>query len=317
MSRGFGQYARITIRTSGGQVLLRSDDLRVDFDIRHIAGFSRGAFTVYNLAPSTVKAVLAGGVYVGLEVALHDGPTVTLADGMYASNVVDVIDVPNTRLTLYCIDTLRKTVLDKRVDVRVKNPTLRTMLSSVNRAAGYTEEPEFENFPDGYLDMKAPARVVHASGSVQSINKRLSKQNSFIQYAVNGKLKYVYQPNHKNVNSTLQGAGSGRVLLDTRDMRSNPKLGPSTCLIDSNLDPRISPGKVLDISNLLTADTSLDFDALAVATNILRQTVSGNTRYQGIQVQHKGSNFTDKWNTVVQATRPTPGSFLGADSWFK
>ena len=53
------------------------------------------------------------------------------------------------------------------------------------------------------------------------------------------------------VDGTDLDSTEAEVILQTNAMRSNPKVGIASATIDSNLDPRIAPTTVLDLSKLI------------------------------------------------------------------
>ena len=133
-------------------------------------------------------------------------------------------------------------------------------------------------------------------------------------------LRFLYMPTYDNVRQCdLYDTSLPSITLSTDEMRSNPKLGPSNLSIVSNLNPNIKPTSVLDISQLLTAGTSISDEDLQVAENILKDSVSGHSRYQTHGVRHSGSNWANIWNTSCMAYSPTPGTSASNDptNWWK
>jgi hypothetical protein len=84
----------------------------------------------------------------------------------------------------------------------------------------------------------------------------------------------------------------------------------------SNLDPRIRPLSVIDISKLVTASTSLTGDELVHPPGYLKSHVAGVSHYQVLSVVHTGSNYTNSWETTVSASRPTRGVSMPTFGWF-
>jgi hypothetical protein len=95
----------------------------------------------------------------------------------------------------------------------------------------------------------------------------------------------MYKPDLKDLLLTELADQKPDIVLDVRNMRSNPKIGPAILSINSNLDGRIKPSSVLDISQLFTAGTSTDSEVLEVANNFLKNSVAGFTKYQALTVQ--------------------------------
>jgi len=60
----FGQYVRLEVKDRNNAVVLTTDSLRVDFDIRDVVGWVRAKIDIYNLSPSTITKLMGGENYV-------------------------------------------------------------------------------------------------------------------------------------------------------------------------------------------------------------------------------------------------------------
>ena len=147
--------------------------------------------------------------------------------------------------------------------------------------------------------------------------ERLGAANKFNVYTEDGNIVFMYKPDYKNLVDTDMYTSEGDIILDTKNMRANPKIGPATLSVLSNLDPYIKPTTILNTSKLLTAGTSTDQNTLEVAENYLQDKVAGSDKYQTLSVQHKGSNWTPEWSTQAAATSPTPGTTMPSTTWFR
>lgn len=316
----FGQYVKITVSDEGGGVLLVSDDLRIDFDIRNTAGWARGKFSIYNLDTETVGSLRSKGRYVSVDVGLHDGPITNLVDGMYISNSMDERQVPDTVLNMFTYSAVKNAVLDKHIDAKVIAVDLYGLVQKILREGGYNFIPQFKSFPKEVLYKQYPYErsVRNVSGTVGSLLDKLAYQHGFNYFIVGGKLTFVYRPHVKNVKETDLYAEKGDlIVLSTTNMRNNPKLGIGRIDIQANLDPAITPGARIDISKLLTAGTSLTSETLAVTPNMLQDSVSGAAIYQVLETRHAGSNWTPEWLTSTLALSEVSGTLMKTgDKWF-
>lgn len=312
----FGQYVKMDVHTEAGELIFSTDSLRIDFDIRHIQGWSRAKFTVLNLAPETIAKIGSGGNYVSVYASLHDQEPVLIADRMYISNALEEKLVPQSHFNMYCYSKLRRAYLERQVDIQVEAPALRKVITETIRATGFSGAIEFKHFPSQVLEYKPPRKSTKKQGSLIEILELMGQENRFNVYTVGNKFVLMYKPTAKNVEDTDFYSSNGDIVLATSNMRSNPKLGPATLKVYSNLDSTIIPTSILDISNLLTIGTDTSQDALEVAENILQNSVAGFVKYQAISVQHVGSNWTKEWRTIVAATSPTPGTTMNTERWW-
>lgn len=317
--RKFGQYVLLQVHNEKGDLIFQTDSLKVDFDVRHIKGWSRAKFTITNLSANTIRNISDANSknFVTIYTALHDSPLGLVADRMYISNAIEEVVVPESIFSLYCYSKLRKLFLEKQVDIKISKPTLRKIIDSCLRNAEFKGTHDFKHFPSAILDFESTGRAsTRRQGSLISILDTLGDEYKFNTYTDSNRFIFMYKPDSKNVTDTDFYTSEGDIKLSTTNMRTNPKIGPSTLSIISNLDTRIKPATVLDISNLLTLGTDTPEQTLQVAENYLREKVAGFSKYQTLAVQHKGSNWADVWFTQVSATSPTPGISMATTKWW-
>lgn len=315
----FGQYVRLKIESRANALVFETDDLRVDFDIRDVAGWVRAKIEIYNLATETIKKITNGENYATITTSLHGGEETILAKHLYISNTTNEFALPDEITKLFCYSSLKRTTLEKQITINVGQPSLANCMNSIKTAAGYDGEIIYKQFPDGYKDQIPDNPTSKLEGSILSIIETLGKEYRFQQYADGNDIVLMYQVNPKNRSSTSLDEGEGDVILSTNNMRSNPKIGPSTISIHSNLDANIKPASVIDISNILTAGTSVSEGTLEVAAGIIKDSVAGYRKYQIYKIQHKGSNWTGDWSTNATGVAPTQGFTMSNNegSWFK
>ena len=297
----------------GGDLILDATGLRIDFDINHIPGYARAKFEIYNLTEEAVRNLMSGERYVTLKTQLHDGKVQTLAKRFHISNAIDELKLPNRITSLYCFDNLRGTFLDQELNETVLKPTLKRSINHILDKLKFKGPREFLSFPEGLMDEAGLKGQRPMQGTLLDILLRLGREFNFMTHTKNGGLSFMYLPDDNNVSKTDLGTRDV-ITLNTRSMRSNPQIGMATCKINSNLDGRITPTTLIDLSKLLTVSTLESDEALSV-TNGLTETFSRNSRYQAFAVQHKGSNYTEEWSTIISGLAPTKGKLLSTVTW--
>jgi hypothetical protein len=308
MIREFGQKVTLEIRRADKSLIMSSNGLRVDFDIRLINGYSRGTIKVYNLSPEMVGQIIGGENYATLKVKLHDGVEHTLISNYLISNAYEEKKVPNSITSLFCFDSLRKDVLEKPVEKLVQQSSLKNLGDALLSATGFKSgKIEYKSFPDEKLNA-IPLKPRPLTGSVNSNLIALSKEFNFNYYTDSTSLIMMYKPTIDDVNLTSLASARGDLKVDVNNLRANPVLGPSTISLISNLDPAIKPTGVIDTADMLTASVSTDEEVLQLARKFISDTISGFSKYQIISVEHRGSNFTKQWDTVVTAVAPEKSS---------
>lgn len=314
----FGQYVLIQVHNEKDVLVFETDSLKIDFDIRNISGWSRAKFTLTNLAPDTIRKIgnAENNNYVTLYTALHDGVPELVAHRMYISNALEEIKVPESTFNMYCYSKIRQQYMEEQIDIKVERPTLRNVVNSVIRASKFKGTIVYKHFPSGVLDYNPPRPWSRQQGSMLSALTLLGEQNNFNTYTEGNTIVVMYKPNSKNVSDTDLYTSTGDITLSTTNMRANPKIGPAMLSVVSNLDPRIKPSTVVDISELLTLGTDVSEGALQTAEKYLSQKVAGFSKYQVLATQHKGSNWTGDWITQITATSPTPGTTMSTDKWW-
>ncbi len=315
----FGQYVRIKVQNGSGGVVFETDNLRVDFDIRNIPGFSRAKFDLYNLNPETVRSLTHGENYVTLTVSMHGGPEQVLANHMFVSNALEVPDLPESVTTLFCFPGMRKKFLEKVIDTEVLRPSLRRSVQQMTDEIGFDGEVNYVHFPADTVDHIPPTPQMHYQGTFLDIMESLGTAYGYKIYTKGDDLDLMCIPNAKNVASTNLFSSPGQIQLTTTQMLNNPKIGPATLSIEALLNGDIQPASILDISNILFADTAQGDEILQLSQDFLTSKVAGSAKYQTLGVQHRGSNWTKLWQTKANATSPQPGlSMPTSDSaWFK
>tara|TARA_R110000744_G_scaffold208461_13_gene327201 strand:+ start:3912 stop:4862 length:951 start_codon:yes stop_codon:yes gene_type:complete len=310
------QYVSIDVwdQPEGGNRVFFADGLRIDFDVRLIPEFNRATFTIYNMNNAQITSLMDGDRYVTLKTRLHDGRIYTIANKFYVNNATDQVIAPDRITKLFCQDKLRKLYSEQQVDLEIKYPSLSNMIDQVLDSTGHEGARVFTSFPIGLVDElgKAPSRPQH--GNVQQCLRRLGNEFNFETYTYEGGYYFMYKPDISNVASTDLATRAPDVMLQTQAMRANPKIGIANATINSNLDPRIRPTSLIDISQLFTIEADADESTLQLANNFLKN-FSNYNKYQSFAVQHKGSNYTAEWSTIINALSPTSGKLMKTVAW--
>jgi hypothetical protein len=314
MALKFGQVVRILVTDVNGGVVIESNQLRVDFDIRHLNGYARAKVDIYNLIPTTVSALEGGRI--SIFTSLHGQPEQLIADKLTVSNVVDQPVVPSNITSLYCFSFSRLAVTENQIDIDIPKPTLKRLIEGILSNAGWEGKIEYWDFPTGYLDYEPPRGTGKHVGSAEEQLMKLGAMHGFKFYLENDVIRIMYIATATNQASTDFATRPLDVVLDTLNMRSQPKIGPGQLKIAANLDANIKPCGILDISNIMFADTSVGPDTLELVQGFISDKLSGLTRYQTVSVQHKGSNYTSQWTTFAVGYSPTEGNIMNSEAWF-
>ena len=313
----FGQYVLLTVHGATGSVVFQTDSLRVDFEVLDIPGFSRGKVEIYNLEPDTIRKISNGECSLTIDVRLHDGELQRVMDNMFISNTLDVVQVPNNITSLYCYSSVQKGFLQKQIDIGINFPSVRRLMEEVTKAAGFTGTLEFKHFPADYLDFQPPKNFSNQSGSLSQCIERISKEYGFKVYTQGDAIVCMYVPDVKNVASTELGTSKGDIILDSNNMRQNPKIGPAHLVVVSNLDPNIKTATILNVTELITMGADVSVPTLKLADDILKQSIGGFATYQTLTVKHEGSNYTGSWATTAMASTPRKGTSMATgDRWW-
>ena len=326
MIKKFGQQIELIVKDENDRVVMapsgqNSDiDLRVDFDLHYINGFNRGSVKIWNLNPDMVREVNTGDRYITLNVRLHDGVWHNLAKDWYVSNAMEELILPNSVTTLFCFDSLRKNLFEKVVDIRIRRPSLKNIIDTVVASIPEYDATlvEYLHFPDSVLNSVPVGRASRKwTGSVDGCLQHHSRTHRFNYFNVQDKLVLMYRPVLDNVDDTTLSSAKPDLVLDTDNMRSNPSIGVAQLQVSSNLDPFIFPTAVLDVTELLTAGTSVEKKGLNITDEFLKKSVGGYAKYQTLAVQHRGSNYTGSWETTANAVSPDKGTSMPTVNWFR
>lgn len=308
-------FVEIYNSVESDNILLGTSELRVDFDIRLIPDFNVAKVTIYNLNNDNITMLAGGDKYLTLKVRSYGGEKVTLMNKYRINNMVDELVMPNRTTSLFCQSWERVALLEKPIDeTKVLLPSLKNCVESLKTVAEFRGKIDYISFPTGKITNQDSRLVRTFSGNFIDALKELGNEFDFNFYVVNGDLKLMYKPDLKSVGLTDLGSRE-TVVLRTDAMRSNPKIGIASAVIDSILDPNINPTTVVDLSNLITVGVNVPDLDLQLNPDDYLKSFSNFTRYQAFTTQHKGSNYTGDWNTIINALSPTDGKLSPTVAW--
>ena len=124
----------------------------------------------------------------------------------------------------------------------------------------------------------------------------------------------MYYPDKGDIAKSTLDTKEPDIVLQTKAMKSNPLVGIASLSVNSNLDPRIKPTSVVDLSKLITISTGESEDTLELVDGYLKS-FSSYSKYQVFAVSHSGSNYTAEWNTNLTALSPTKGTVMSTVNW--
>ena len=306
----FGQSVRLEIQNSDKSVF-KTDGLRVDFEIRIVAGYNRAKFTIYNLNEETVRVISEEGSLVKMFVRLHDQTEQELGYKFLVNNAVNYKKVPNAVTELYCISHIRKNFTSRFVNVRVTDTTLKGYLKQlereVNKTNGVNVNFVFRHFPRSVENYRPLRSLSSWTGDVLTALEKLGRAYSFtVNEGEGNDIILLFLPTKENQHLSTQNSSTS-YKLKTVNMRSTPQVGIVQLNIDSILDFNIKTGTILDTSELVTASAGDTFEFLTQVGNQIKAPIGGNGRFSTLEVVHKGSNYTNVWNTNAVAVKASGG----------
>lgn len=300
--------------------VFRSNGLKVDFAVKDESGFARMHVAVFNVSDSQLTALLGSNLYAQVECKQH-GHVIFSSDLFLVNNTVDVIDLPNRIVTLYCYTFIDSDYLSKTITIDVDKPTPRRIISEVLKAVGWKQQVKFENFPsqNSDIDSATKRKSFPFSGIsltalqivAQMIDARVSVSNS--------EIKMIHTPSAKKVKGTRQdptksardskGLDSPDIDIVMENLQGSPRVGYGTVSFSHVLDGRIAFGKMVNLSKVrsVTLDSTVANDA-TTNQGVAKVAAGKHSIYLVTAVTHKGSNFNSGvWTTEVTAIAPSTG----------
>ena len=322
--RDFGKVISLQVfeKVGNGREMdvLDADGLRVDFDIQIMPKYNTARFDIYNLNNETVKGISNGERYVRIATKLHDQEYVSLGMDYFISNSSTETKLPNKITSLYCVEGMRRTFLEAQIHTEMKSGGLEEHIKLLTDFAKDIKiDVTYKLFPTGILKyVTAGEKVTRFSGSIEDELAKLARMYHFQYYLEFGKLVIVYRGSTPITYKSGGLADPSTVFkLDVEDFRANPIVGAGSLQLELNLIPEIRPGNVISTEDFITA-TPANQEALRATIGMLKSSVTKFSNFQVTNVIHRGSNFTDLWNTTVFAYTADEGNRLSKQqfNWY-
>ena len=290
-----------------------SGELRVDFHVKLLQGYNRGKFDIYNLSPKVIGQLSKDGNYVRLSTSLHDGGYKEIGEDFFINNAMTVKQVPNSITSLYGVSVAEKDLTPKQLKQRVRSGSLRRQVEVHAHQNGY--QVKYDGFPDGMIDYIPLKNEGIQSGSYKSLLQDLGKQYNFTPHFKKKVLTLQFHPNKDNLH-LCKWDKRDIVVLKTENLLANVEIGSSAVRVKSVLDADLVPSKIIDTSELITANIDASFDVATVSGGYFKDTITGTTQFAIISTEHKGSNYTKLWESNVYAIRTASGTHVNIYNWF-
>ena len=298
----FGQHVRLEVRNLNNEdVGWQTEALRVDFDIDDVAGFITGRASVFGLADDVIQYLTGKEPKImRLWTSFNDGVERQLGTDFFVFNVLTVRQVPDRVTHIYGFPKIHFDYGQKQIQVRVVNPSIDSVVRSAFLAAGFNRMPIYIDFPDGLVSTKLTRPIYQDSGSLLSILQKLGIQHRFT-VSFGHELKFIY--NRQKLTDLSQGV-IPPILVTDREIKAPVELGVTTLRMSLLLNPDISMGSSVDISQITARAATDGDDTLKAVEGFLRNSVSGQTIYTVYKVKHKGSNWISGWDTTLEGLSP-------------
>jgi len=327
LNYAYGQRIRLDVFAEygkGGKPILWTDSLRVDFEYNSTGEYERASVEVYNLSEEGQERIGRIGNYVTLTV-IHHGVPNRVFSNFIVNNAHTETKVPENVTTLYCagastaafasnVSNLHKNefkitdIFNHILSGRAKQDGTGTDVTiNVEPIRGTPIRVRLEGFTDKIKNKVWRTNKGLTFGcNVYAAFKRYSTQFNYdVRYGE--EIVITYRGTGANGKATydriIKDPGK-HLVLKVEDMKANPRMSSATMEIHSILNPEIRYGQVIDTSKLFSASIKENTEVLQVSPKFLLSAVKVREKYFVVSVEHKGSNFTGKWDTFVTAYPP-------------
>lgn len=313
----YGQYVRLEVYNQSDSLIFKTDSLRIDFEFVSTAGYDRSKVTIYNLKNDTIQQLTNGENYVRIYTKLHDRKEYLVFKNHYVSNAINYIKLPNSITELYCIHKLHKTFLQKKLDIKpIKVPTLHRCINSIVEGTDLT--PLYKGFTDKW---KADNEVFNEnqsrgfSNTVEVELNKLARERNFRWFVKDGLLILTHTPNIKDIKKSDMDTDTKVVKISPDNLKGNPMVSVAHITFTTNLQPEITTTNLIDSNDFITAESKENFDVVAATRDLLHKNVGGYNRYYIVTLQHTGSNYTNNWETTVNAVGVQASTIANPFNW--
>ena len=314
----FGQDCWIEIYSDKGftNKVFSTKGLRNDFFVKVIPGLNRAKFDIYNMNPATVKEVVNGDRYIKLFTQLHDRGVKEFPYSFYVNNAITITRQPNRITELYCVDSKRRGFTDKQINQVIKGRTFTGYIKEILRYNKSDVKINTEDMPEELLKYQHDKPVFTWTGNLMDSLQKFAGTYGVYVYEEGDTIKFIHPSKESDASKTGESKKQ-KYKLKTVNMKTNPKIGIANMEFTSILDTEIRAGLVVDASELLTASSLETFDTLTIMNNAIKSNMSGYSLYKVLTIEHKGSNYTDEWETSAMAVKASKGTHMPTYGWFR
>lgn len=338
----------VTVTNSKTQaILLKTHQNRIDFSYQGSMSWisDKLKLDIYNLGLQDVRSLIDSGkdgrdilVRTGYEDDIDN--MATLMDGVVV-NVNGMKQLPHHVTSLWCIPKWGRN-LDRVHDLQAyttENSTLKQVLTSLAKLAGFSAAPTFVGMPEDVLAEIVPGSIFN--GDVRSAFNDLGDWYGFYTRSSGAGLAIISRINSVKSLGAVENDPLSKVhKLKINKVRGTPQAQPSVIIIPYNLDANLRCGDVLDVSDFISV-ANINAEGIAVQNQVGGPSVSGiiqvndpegllyrtDTLWQHTimekyllrYVNHFGSNFTQAWQStltgIVYSDSLKGPKISGGDIW--
>ena len=342
----FGKKIRLTIYDpSSNSVDIVLENLRIDFDLNVIPTFARGSISVYGLNNDTVKELTSaakGRAYVKIETSLHGSPYETLFSGLAINNTLAIKKVPEKVFMIYVAGGGQRILLDgagaglttigELTATKLFEAPLRQYVDGALKNISPRWLFEFIGVPESVLNQRYrfsntteefEARFLEVIREIEEVSDTICyiedvEERSPMAPLGVYKFYFVANPETTNLSDELVRASTvNQIELQSNELKDIPKIGVAQMSFKARLSNKFRFGKIVNTSSLITASTDpSEQGSIELAKNFLSSHVVGPSVFVVLTVRHKGSNYTNAWESEVVAYRGADGEVINDYGWF-
>lgn len=293
---------KVVLSLSSGSNSIVLTDLRIDFDVQsHLANaIDKCTVTVYNLAPETIKYLATNNIKMKLQAGYVGGILKTVFEGEVIN--FNPVKMYQDHMTyLYCY-TDQSTSMGNPVEFTgKKNIKLKTLINLLAEQAGFPMNSgrryNDELFPREVLETTVVSTFT-GSRTVREELNLLGKQYNFFVSTSGGVLRIIReQRTGKDLSRYIDSTKN--IVVNELKMKGAADFGLAEVSLRYDLSPEIFTGYGLEVPKEISATIKGFNEALFLIDGIGQ--LAPERLYQIFTVNHKGSNYTDEWDSEITA----------------